>query len=157
MKVDRKLMCALLIATAVTGLSWLYSHLVVVTSPSLLHRFYWKDIGNPMKGEYVLFQLTHPLLKGGQARLTKRVACVEGEELTREGRAFYCNGVYLGTAKTESLMGEALPLFEFSGRIPQGKFFVSGETVDSFDSRYWGFLDRGASVQRLTLLRLPGI
>jgi len=30
----------------------------------------------------------------------------------------------------------------FNGKVPEGTLFVSGQHRDSFDSRYWGFLDR---------------
>jgi len=33
--------------------------------------------------------------------------------------------------------------------IPEGKLFVEGDTKYSFDSRYWGFVDKSEIVGRV--------
>jgi conjugal transfer pilin signal peptidase TrbI len=70
----------------------------------------------------------------------KLLACSPGDRLENRGRDFYCNGKYIGTAKTHSLKGEPLSHFQFNGAIPPGHYFAVGETRDSFDSKYWGFV-----------------
>jgi type IV secretory pathway protease TraF len=45
-------------------------------------------------------------------------------------------------AKVITLKGATLPMFVFNGKVPDGMLFVSGQHKDSFDSRYWGFLEQ---------------
>lgn len=102
------------------------------------------DRGNkiPKKGDYCAFKFlavkNHP--RYGYS-FVKRVACVEGDMLTHEGRDYYCNGKYLGRAKEYNKKGERLPIFEFNGAIPVNRFFASGENMESLDSKFWGFVD----------------
>lgn len=153
---QRRVAIPLFVAFVLT-INYLYAHLVVITSPSLKHRFFWKCDGLSQKGDYISFRFSHPLIEEGEVSLTKRIACVEGDNLRLEGRTFYCNDIFVGTAKEKSMKGKPLPLFQFSGQVPAGKLFMTGDTVDSFDSRYWGFIDRSISYQRLTPLSLSGI
>lgn len=126
---------------------WFCSRLVFAISPSLSHRVFVLDRSGrvPRKGDYVIFTLTSPLMENGKKqRVIKEVTCAPGETLRVDARNryFYCNGIYLGMAKLITLKGKALPLFVFNGKVPEGKLFVSGQHRDSFDSRYWGLLDR---------------
>ena len=92
----------------------------------------------------MIFRFASPLLEQGKPQsLIKEVTCVPGDALQVDtrNRFFYCNGQYLGMAKVITLKGALLPMFVYSGRIPGGRLFVSGRHRDSFDSRYWGFLD----------------
>jgi signal peptidase I len=95
----------------------------------------------PIKGEYYGF-----IFKAGKnnkygMRFVKKVTCVSGERLTHLGRDFYCNGHFLGRAKVWDKSGNPAGLFDFNGIIPDRKFFAMGEHQDSYDSRYWGFVD----------------
>ena len=151
----RAICLAIAVTTVFTG--WIFNHLLITTSPSLNHRVFWKLDGDIAKGDYVNFILYNSLINGGHASITKRVACWPGDMLLRVDRSFYCNGLFLGTAKSKSFEGKPLPLFQFQGRIPQGMAFVAGDDRNSFDSRYWGFLDLHEPIQRLTPVRLLGI
>jgi len=73
--------------------------------------------------------------------ITKYVACLPGEKLVVKNRQYFCNGVYLGTAKTHSLKGVPVKNFVYNGIIPPGKFFAIGIHKDSYDSRYAGLED----------------
>ncbi len=55
---------------------------------------------------------------------------------------YFCGKEYLGRAKDRTFEGAQLSRFEYVGVVPQGKIFVVGDSKDSFDSRYWGFLDK---------------
>jgi signal peptidase I/conjugal transfer pilin signal peptidase TrbI len=73
----------------------------------------------------------------------KILGCNEGDLLTVDAeKKFYCNGEYLVRAKDISLKGEPLQHFVFNGTIPKGVMFVMGQHKDSFDSRYFGFVDK---------------
>lgn len=135
----------LLTVLSLTGY-WFCSRLVFSLSPSLSHRVFLLDSSGraPRKGDYVIFQFASPLFEHGKRqRIIKEVTCAAGETLSvdERNRFFYCNGKYLGMAKVITLKGASLPMFVFNGKIPAGQLFVSGRHRDSFDSRYWGFLD----------------
>lgn len=124
----------------------LCGRIAVAVSPSLPHRIFILDRSGraPRTGEYVLFTFSSPLYENGRRnRAIKEVACRGGERLTvdRQHRHYYCDGRYLAMAKLTTLGGKPLPLFLYDGVIPKGRLFVMGTHRDSFDSRYWGFLE----------------
>ncbi len=119
----------------------------VTITPSLRHRIFLldrspgKDAMRPDR--YILFNLRSAFIKGYKThKVIKRVACAEGDELLVRERSYFCNDRYLGQAKEYSLKGEKLTHFPFEGTIPEGKLFVFSNHIDSFDSRYFGFVER---------------
>ena len=126
---------------AAWGVSYLYKHVNITTSQSLYHRVFWMTDEVPGPGDYATFELSHPLAGPEPVLISKQLKCWPGETLKVEGRDFWCGGHYLGRAKTKTLTGKPLPLFSFSGPIPEGKAFAFGSHPDSFDSRYWGFVE----------------
>jgi len=150
---DNNLIKALVFGLIAIPMFYIFNHLEIIISESIDHRFFWKIDGTPKKGEYVTFKLTHPLISVNEARLTKKLVCWQGDMLTMKKREFFCNGKTMGKAKLKSTTGKRLPLFKFSGEIPQGMAFASGSHIDSFDSRYWGLLNiKIGSIQRLHVL-----
>lgn len=121
------------------------NHLMWTRSHSLSHRLYWMDKVRPKdvkKGDYISFQLTDPLIDGGKAvMVTKQAACVAGEVLKTDGLFYYCGNEYLGKALERTPSGLTLKRFQYTGPIPAGKVFACGDSADSYDSRYWGFLN----------------
>jgi len=120
----------------------------VTLTPSLKHRVYWL-IRNPdkvVRGDYVLFRHKELSARMGMKKsedVMKILGCNEGDLLTVDAeKKFYCNGEYLVRAKDISLKGEQLQHFVFNGTIPKGVMFVMGQHKDSFDSRYFGFVDK---------------
>ena len=92
-------------------------------------------------GDYVIFKPDHMDPYINEKTLVKKVTCDEGDHLTEKGKEYFCNGdVYLGRAKDFSLKGERLKNFVYNGVIPKGFCFVEGSNINSYDSRYWGFL-----------------
>ena len=72
-------------------------------------------------------------------------ACDSGERLdVRNYIEFFCNGKFLGIAKTHSKKGVPVKVFQYHGIIPEGKFFAMGTCIDSYDSRYIGLEDKSA-------------
>lgn len=106
----------------------------------------------PAKGQYVAFVFKALRNNKYGMRFVKKVACVSGETLSRSGRDFYCNGVFLGTAKQWDKHGNPAGLFGYEGVIPEGKYFAVGEHKDSYDSRYWGFADNSWVIGRVHVI-----
>lgn len=145
------LFLALLLASA-AGLA--LQRVSVTLTPSVKHRIWWlsDDIGKVRHGQYVLFRLPYKKLEGmpvsasvrqgEDVRAIKRVGCDEGENLRRRGKAFYCGEEFLGFAKEKSSEGESLVPADVSGWIPEGQAFLIGDNPDSYDSRYFGLVDK---------------
>ena len=120
----------------------------VTLTPSLKHRIYWltRNPDKVVRGDYVLFHHKELAAKVGMKKseeMLKVIGCNEGDQLTVDAeKKFYCNGEYLVRAKDISLKGEPLQHFVFNGQIPKGVMFVMGQHKDSFDSRYFGFVDK---------------
>ncbi len=97
------------------------------------------------KGDYVGFKF---LAVPGDPRygwlFVKRATCMPGEYVVYsiEDNTFYCNGTAVAKPKPYSKTGQRLYPFTYAGVVPEGKLFVTGETYHSYDSRYWGFIDK---------------
>jgi len=133
-------LAALLLAGA-----WIPERITVTITPSLKNRIYLLDRApsfNQMEnGAFVLFELNSKYLEGAKTnKVLKQVACSEGDTLSVREKYYYCNETYLGQAKDYSLKGETLQNFKFEGQIPKDSLFVFSNHIDSFDSRYFGFV-----------------
>jgi len=136
-----------LLAAALWIGSKIPSHLMVAISDSVGYRiFYYErdqkqvEIG---KDSYVVFPL-HSEFKDDckPSNVVKKAACIEGEQLrTTDQGYYYCSDQYLGVAKTKSPSGKKLTPFVYNGVVPDGKFFAFGGHVNSYDSRYYGFVE----------------
>ena len=75
--------------------------------------------------------------------VVKYIKCDAGDllEVKNHGQ-FFCNNVFLGTAKTHSKEGIPVEAFEYNGTIPEDKFFAMGSCIDSYDSKYVGLEDK---------------
>ena len=120
----------------------------VTLTPSLKHRVYWlvRHPDRVARGDYVLFRyqgLPTGLELHRSEDMMKIVGCDEGDRLTVDAdKKFYCNGEYLIRAKDVSLKGEPLRHFFFNGPVPKGFMFVMGQHQDSYDSRYFGLVEK---------------
>jgi len=152
----RKKQTILLLSLLLAGFagSFLPERISVTLTPSVKHRVWWlsQDTSKVRHGQYVLFHLPSSNLKGmpvpetvvnrQDIRAIKRVGCDEGEALSQKKRDFFCGDEFLGHAKETSQKGEPLTPFLFTGRIPAGKVFLVGDHPDSFDSRYFGLVEK---------------
>ena len=120
----------------------------VTLTPSLKHRVYWLVMSPDRvgKGDYVLFKhrdLTARMGMNKSEAVMKILGCNEGDLLTVDAeKKFSCNGEFLVRAKDYSLKGEPLQHFAFNGTVPTGFMFVMGQHKDSYDSRYFGFVEK---------------
>lgn len=152
----RKKRTILLLSLVLAGFagSFLPGRISVTLTPSVKYRVWWlsQDTSKVRHGQYVLFHLPSSNLKGmpvpetvvnGQdIRAIKRVGCDEGETLSQKKRDFFCGDEFLGHAKETSQKGEPLTPFLFTGKIPAGEVFLVGDHPDSFDSRYFGLIEK---------------
>jgi type IV secretory pathway protease TraF len=120
--------------------------LSISPSNSVGHRvFYYKphfEASELKEGTYVLFDIYTKLRPNcWPCTVVKQIGCTQGMTLTSSQRHFYCNGKYIGTAKSFAKDGTPLKAYDFNGKIPAGKFFAAGACIDSYDSRYIGFVD----------------
>jgi len=93
--------------------------------------------------DYVIFALYTKMVPNCQpCTVVKKIVCIEGEHLKVNHRNFFCNGKHIGTAKTHSKDGAPVKTFSYNGVIPTDKLFVMGACIDSYDSRYSGFIDK---------------
>jgi conjugal transfer pilin signal peptidase TrbI len=129
------------------------THLTVSVSPSMGDHVFWmrKNVGisTIRQGDIVRFPFSDSVTKG-KVFLLKRAACMPGQSLLVDGhKDYFCDGGYLGRAKDKSLKGEPARNFEFSGVIPNGKFFAFAPHKDSYDSRYIGLIDLNTVVAKV--------
>jgi conjugal transfer pilin signal peptidase TrbI len=131
-------------------------YFAVTTTKSLNKRIYFinkgKEVEKLKTGNYVMFSLLKSkqddlpakLIKmiedDGEELQIKRIGCSAGEEIKNIGNEYYCENELIARAKDYSLGGERMKKFEFTGKIPEGNMFLVGDHVDSYDSRYFGFI-----------------
>jgi hypothetical protein len=74
--------------------------------------------------------------------LVKRVGCKPGGMLSTRNAVVYCDEIFLGIALRGVVSREqTVTQFIFNGVVPGGKLFLVGDSADSYDSRYFGFVD----------------
>ena len=140
-KVKNVLLTLLVGAPLAFAISFVSDHLNITLSESVDHRIFWETDAIAGPGDYATFELSHELAGHEPVLISKRLMCWEGQTITQKDLEFFCDGESLGRAKTETLKGDPLPLFSYSGVVPAGKAWAYGSHPDSFDSRYWGFVD----------------
>ena len=149
LKNPRKVLCLLLFFGAlVFGGMNIPGRFSVTTTPSLKYRvFFLKNISDDAskirKDDYVLFNMSTGYINNGKRfDAIKKVSCVSGEYLTVKDKNYFCNGQFIGHAKDVSSIGKPVNNFLFDGQMPEGMIFVTGDHIDSYDSKYFGFVRR---------------
>jgi Type IV secretory pathway, protease TraF len=127
-------------AGAVIGalaIAWPWYRFSFSLTDSLPDHFYLIRVGTlPSRiGQYVAFYPPDNRFYPHHTGFLKRVRGMAGDIITRQGRRFYVDGIYVGTAKTRSLGG--LPLSPGPvGTLPLDTYWVWTPDTDSYDSRY---------------------
>jgi conjugal transfer pilin signal peptidase TrbI len=77
------------------------------------------------------------------AIFAKRLMCMPGDTLTTTGRFHFCNGFPLGSSLRIDSKGKPVTEhFVFNGVIPKEHYYVQGDHTHSYDSRYWGLIEK---------------
>lgn len=122
---------------------FLSRNMALASTPSLDYRVFWLRDPVLSRGSYVVFHVSDRYI---DSRVIKKIVCLPGEKIEVKERDYFCEGKLLGRAKEYTLRGEPLVRFVFNGPIPDGKYFVMGSHKDSYDSRYYGLVDKGRIV-----------
>ena len=122
-------------------------YLTISTSTSLKQRVFWlvktPDLARITVGDYVRVPHTDAITGWKSIMLLKRVTCIENDNLRVDtDKNYFCNEAYLGRAKDRSKAGVPVANFKFNGPIPAEMLFVMGDHIDSYDSRYIGFIEK---------------
>lgn len=143
---------------AILGSIWLFNTYFTIgvnATPSLAYTvcLIVKGDQEVRRGDLVAFRWHGggPYAEG--VLFTKIVRGLPGDEVTREDRTFFVNGVPVGWAKPFSANRAPLALGP-TGVIPEGHYYVSGTHPDSLDSRYAlaGWIPRSALIGRAHVL-----
>lgn len=81
--------------------------------------------------------------------LVKEIAALGGDNVCRAGPAITINGITAGMARANDRQGRALPRWEGCRTLAANELFVMNpRSADSFDSRYFGPVERASVIGR---------
>ncbi|MFA6396545.1 MAG: S26 family signal peptidase [Sulfurimonas sp.] len=107
---------------------------------------------NPTVHHYVMFKPTvqnEYTAKVGY--FFKEISCQGGQELIiTENKEYFCDGRFIGMARSTDQYGKPVENFVFNGVVPKDSLFMTGTHPRSYDSKYYGFvkinqIERGAT------------
>lgn len=84
--------------------------------------------------------------------LLKPVVAVAGDQVCRLGNRIFVNGVFVALARRGDRLGRLLPVWHGCRMLGTDEVFLLAHDPDSFDSRYFGPLDRQHIVGRAFLI-----
>lgn len=146
----KKIFIGLLLFTGIMFVFFQYSpiHVSFVLSESVNPKLiFWAEVNNHIigKSDYIIVKWDKDNdvmgLKKGQF-LTKKVFCSPRMTLKREVNQFYCNDSPSNIIKEHSRNGTLLQAFDYNGELNSTSYFVEGDNPFSYDSKYFGLVDR---------------
>ena len=72
----------------------------------------------------------------------KKIGCNSGQHLLVQDYKAVCDGRTIATIFQKNNEGQVMPNYSYDGIIPNNQFFALGEHLRSFDSRYFGLVDK---------------
>lgn len=72
----------------------------------------------------------------------KKIGCDSGQHLLVQEYKVVCDGRIIAAKFIKNREGQVLPNYRYDGIIPNNEFFALGEHIQSFDSRYFGLVDK---------------
>ena len=156
------LMAASLLMMAAASTNMLSLKLVYNGSASAPTGFYWVDQMPARRGDYVLIEPPEWLKNLIEVRrylppgfpLIKQIAATKGDLVCRWNRRIFINGIFAANTKTKDNKGWQLPRWQGCHQLQDHQIFLLQPHPDSFDSRYFGIVDRSRIVGRATRLSI---
>jgi conjugative transfer signal peptidase TraF len=119
-------------------------------SPSVPVGLYRLVVRTPAKGELVAIRLPEPVRSlgaergylGAQALIIKPIAAGPGDVVCRRAATVTINGRFVAVAHSSDAAGRPMPRWSGCRVLGLGEVFVLSAVLESFDSRYFGPIDR---------------
>ena len=119
-------------------------------SPSVPIGLYLVLARSPHVGDYIVIRLSTTMQAlaerrsyiGSNTPLLKRVAASEGDRVCRRRQAVLVSGQHVVFALGFDRAGKPLPVWQGCHKLQDGQVFVLGTHPESFDSRYFGPINR---------------
>ena len=151
------------LALAVASVVGLPKKLIYNASESAPVGFYWIDQQPILRGDYVYVRVPQRgrslIVERGylppDVPLVKRIAGLHGDRVCRVGVEVSVNGTVLAAAKRRDGLGRRMPDWHGCHIVTGQAVFLLQDHPDSFDSRYFGPVDRRLIIGRATRLSLP--
>ncbi len=156
-------MAAALLTMAASSTNILPLKLVYNGSASAPTGFYRVDQTPAQRGDYVLIEPPEWLKNLIEERrylppgipLIKQIAATKGDLVCRWGSRIFINGILATNAKIKDKNGWQLPRWQGCHQLRDHQIFLLQPHPESFDSRYFGIVDRSRVVGRATRLNFP--
>lgn len=118
-------------------------HFVIPESESVNGNLFLLQ-GKKASNEYAVFEYNKtPYKNYHKGKLfIKKIGCDSGQQLQVKNSNIFCDGKLIAVAVDKNKEGDILPKIDFTGVIPKDKFFALGEHPLSYDSRYFGLVDK---------------
>lgn len=144
----KRVLALSLLVAACAALMTAHAHPVMIFNPSqsVPSGFYLRSGEPPRRGDFVTvaaFEVApeYAALRGyadRSDRFLKRVAATEGQLVCAKDEMISIDGAQVATRIERDIEGRTLPSWDGCRRLGGGELFLLGDTVDSFDGRYWG-------------------
>ncbi len=152
----------LVLVIVFVGVSFLFSRIVIVTDKSVDYRIFWKEGRRSIeKGDYVIVRGKG---LGSGKILTKKVLCISGEKVLREGLFYYCcsdnkceflHSAVLKTPRGRELIPwdtcrterEKVLTSKCEMEIPEGYYYLGSSVREGYDSRYQGLFSEDEIIE----------
>lgn len=114
-----------------------------------------------VKGDYVAFTPPPKALEGrgetiknefrvpGLSAFAKRIMAVQGDQITIKDGRLFINQSYVADLTLLERLHVKKNAFDKDEVVPKNQLFVMGTEDRSYDSRYWGYVDRQAVVAKI--------
>ncbi|AQQ05400.1 hypothetical protein B0E33_18990 [Roseibium algicola] len=148
------------LALAASGAHWLPLKLVYNGSASAPAGYYWVDQLPAKPGDHVLIEPPDAIRKLIEDRLylprgvplIKEIAASNGDTVCRLDRDVLINGMTVAHARATDKKGRPLPNWKGCHLLAENQIFLLQQHPDSFDSRYFGIVERSRILGRATRL-----
>ncbi len=125
--------------------------------------FYWIDQQTIDRNDFVLIHAPEHIRKMVERRqylppdipLIKRVVGIEGDTICRRKLEIIVDSVTVVLARKRDRHGRPLPDWQGCIRLKANELFLLQVHPESFDSRYFGPVDRSLVIGKATKLRFP--